>query len=138
MGGTGLICLGIIAVVFLSVGGWLFSAWENSVVCDYYPCDSNQTYYNGGIALSTLGSIAGLVWIVQLVKYLKRRKSPQENTSTASTDNNYRLTTPSTTQPQIQEVQEVHAAPNKKGSGFCGNCGSSVQTPFCTKCGCNV
>jgi len=131
-----LICLGIVAIVFLSVGGPEFSAWQGSIVCDYYPCDSNKTDYNAGIALSTIGSLAALWWVILFVKYLQRRKSAQGNTSTASNnnnnnnDNNNNSTTPQITQPP--------ATKTKEGAGFCGNCGTSVETPFCTRCGCQV
>jgi len=131
MAKDGLICLGVIAIIFLSVGGWEFSAWQNSFVCDYYPCDSNTTDYNAGIALSTIGSLAALWWVVLLVKYLKQRKSAQAGTSTALNNNNNNIsTTPQITQPP--------AIKKKEGAGFCGNCGTSVQTPFCAQCGCLV
>jgi hypothetical protein len=119
---------GIKAVIFFIIGGALIGTFETSIFCDDYGCYGEPGLWAGGVAMCVLGAATTIAWVVLLVLYLtRRRKSPQQLNPSNPT------TIQPTPQPLVQELQTT----TKETARFCGQCGSSVYTPFCSKCGAN-
>jgi hypothetical protein len=133
--------LGITAIVLYVIGGGLFGAWNNSIYCgydydDYYECFGNVGYWNGGVALCSLGGFASFAWLIVLILYLMRRNKAPSHAPPTEYNINYNYNTTPEVQPQAP-VQEVVPPKGgmKEGHRFCAQCGNSIQTPFCPRCG---
>ncbi|KAL2835473.1 hypothetical protein BJY01DRAFT_252653 [Aspergillus pseudoustus] len=130
----------IAAVVFFIIGGGLVGAWNSN----YYYDDSMGTF-QGAIACFAIGGLCKLVgWILVIIYCTQRRPSRQTTVTYVS----HPLTTyPGGPSPASVSPVPVHSPappyPNIQtplqhqgvSMKFCGQCGASLTSPFCTQCG---
>jgi hypothetical protein len=108
------------------------------VYCDYYYCYGDLGLWDGGVAMCCLGGATTIAWFVLLVLYLiRRRKREAWNPDTRFVENQTStVSAPVTLPPPTHNYSPPSNA--KDGARFCGQCGTSVQTPFCPTCGASV
>ncbi|KEF54411.1 uncharacterized protein A1O9_09577 [Exophiala aquamarina CBS 119918] len=139
----------IASVVLYAVGGGLYGS---SCATDGYYYYCSYGLWSGGIAMLSLGGITSTIAIILLIIYLVRRRTPTQCSSASRL--NYQdqfappppvnIQTPGPaygrsrpTKPEA-DIRELSHHQPATGGKYCGRCGSSVQTPFCPKCGAQV
>jgi hypothetical protein len=98
----------------------------------------DQYLLGGGAAMCGLAGVTSTAWLVLLILYLtQRRKAVAWNLTPELVGNQNSIApAPATISPQTPD----YAPPSntRDGGGMCGQCGASIQAPFCTTCGTSV
>jgi hypothetical protein len=132
-------------IIFVLIGGALIGVWasKTGVHCGYYTCsvDDLTGEYYGGLACFAIGGILHLAyWIVLIVWCTKRHRYQTVPVTYISgpsvesaADKPFYYPTP--TYYPNQETPNRYTPEQRR---FCGNCGTTVTSQFCTQCGARI
>lgn len=127
----------ICSAIFFVIAGALLGSMQSDSSYSYV------SYYYGNIACFVLASACKFVaWILVTVYCVQRRKYLSTNSSLPISQPGYVVVTaPSPNNPRQQPPNYgvpaagfINPQPPTMGT-FCGRCGASVTTAFCTQCG---
>lgn len=135
------ISLFITAVVFIIIGGALVGSWASST--NYY--DYNDGLLYGGAACFAIGGLCKLTAWILLIVWCVQGRHPQATAPNVNYTSPYAIPAaqpgyvsmpPHSTTP-VMSYPHMKGSPNAQASGmrYCGNCGVSLTSAFCTQCG---
>lgn len=123
--------LGIAVILLYITGGALAGA---ACSTDEYYCDTGL--WSGGVALCSIASIVFIAFIIMLIVWAVKRKNGKAHWNAATGFIDARNFQSGQQNPPMESV--TYQVPKGVAGRFCGQCGNTVSSAFCPRCGANV